>query len=81
MYIHSTNFHVEVANTKKDMRTLPYDYSRCMPKQVDDKCKNCKRWWHHPEQTLSPFWQSVVDCASSSDAACHYIPISLQEKK
>lgn len=62
------------------MRTLPFDFARCQPEEVDDKCKNCRRWWAHPGQTHSPFLQSYVSTKNSKDPACHYIPISLQEK-
>lgn len=63
------------------MTPLPYDYSRCEPSAVDDKCRNCKRWWHHPEQNNNPHGQSVVSVTDSKSKSCHYMPISLLEKK
>ena len=61
------------------MTPLPFDYSRCQPLAVADKCRNCKRWWHHPEQKNHPFMQSVVNVTGPKDKACVYVPISLEK--
>ncbi len=61
------------------MTPLPFDYSRCQPAVVCDKCKNCRRWMDHPEQQNHPYRQSFVAASSSRDKACHYMPISLLE--
>jgi hypothetical protein len=61
------------------MNTLPFDYSRCQPAAVCDKCQNCRRWMDHPEQVNNPHRQSFVAASSSRDAACHHMPISLLE--
>ena len=62
------------------MRTLPYDYTRCKPIKPDGFCKNCKRWWDHPEQKNNPFGQSAVTVNDSRDEACMYVPVSLEKK-
>jgi len=62
------------------MVTLPFDYSRCEPELPDSHCKNCRRWFHHPEQVNNPHGQSVVSVESSSSEACVYTPISLLER-
>jgi hypothetical protein len=63
------------------MTPLPFDYSRCLPATVCDKCHNCRRWKDHPEQVNDPNRQSFVAASSSRDAACHHMPISLLENK
>lgn len=62
------------------MRPLPWDYSRCAPQEVNDKCRNCRRWFSHPEQSNNPYGQSCVTVKNSSDPACMRIPISLLEE-
>lgn len=62
------------------MRPLPYDYVRCAPQEVDDKCRNCRRWLSHPEQKNNPTGQVCVSVKSSKDKACIRIPISLMEE-
>jgi len=59
------------------MTPLSNEYTRCKPKTVNAKCKNCKRWTDHPEQTRG---NGVVHVFDSKSKACFYIPISLQEK-
>jgi len=61
------------------MTPLPFDYSRCQPAAVCDKCQNCRRWMDHPEQQNHPYRQSFVAASSSRDKSCHYMPISLLE--
>ena len=63
------------------MRPLPWDYSRCAPQEVDDKCRNCRRWLSHPQQTTNPLRQSCVTVKNSKDKACIRIPISLLEEE
>lgn len=63
------------------MTPLPFDFSRCVPATVCEKCKNCRRWRDHPEQVNNPYRQSFVAASSSRDPACHYLPISLQDCK
>ncbi len=57
-------------------RTLPWDYFRCQPTQVDAKCENCKRWHDHPDQTFGPRTAFIQIEGSKSEACCHF-PISL----
>lgn len=64
---------------EKCMRTLPYDWTRCAPQKVDDKCRNCRRWFNHPEQKNHPMWQSCVTVETSKSKACMHTPISLLE--
>jgi hypothetical protein len=61
------------------MRPLPYDWTRCAPQEVDDKCRNCRRWIGHPDQTINPNGQSCVTVKNSKSKACIRIPISLLE--
>ena len=60
-----------------EMRSLPSEYTRCRPQVVGERCKNCKRWVDHPEQTAG---NGVVNVKDSRSKACFYIPISLQEE-
>jgi hypothetical protein len=60
------------------MNTLPFDYSRCNPELPNEYCKNCRRWFKHPEQVNNPYGQFIVSLESSSSEACVYTPISLQ---
>ena len=62
------------------MRTLPYDYSRCIPEQPDTHCKNCKRWTDQPGQTFAES-QSFILVANSKSESCSYIPISLLKER
>ena len=63
------------------MMPLPWDYSRCAPQEIDDKCRNCKRWVDHPKQSCNPHRQSFVVTKNSKDKACIHLSISLLEKK
>ena len=58
------------------MTPLPFDYTRCRSQQPDNKCRNCRRWADHPEQTWGAR-QSLVVTNDSKDRACIYMPISL----
>jgi hypothetical protein len=62
------------------VNTLPFDYSRCSPTEVCDKCRNCRRWFDHPEQRNCQYRQSFVVTKNSKDPACHYMPVSLLEE-
>jgi hypothetical protein len=48
------------------------DQLRCQPAKPDSKCMNCKRRVVHT--------QMYVNAKNSTDKACIYIPISLQDK-
>lgn len=61
------------------MTPLPFDYTRCRPKEPDDNCRNCRRWWDHPQQTHNPYRQSFVVTANSKDPACVCMPVSFME--
>lgn len=61
------------------MRPLPYDWTRCAPQEVDDKCRNCRRWLSHPDQKNNPAGQSCVTVKNSKSEACVRVPISLLE--
>jgi hypothetical protein len=57
---------------------LPNDYARCQPIEPDDKCRNCKRWSDHPEQTWGARRIYVVT-KNSKDKACICVPVSFME--
>jgi hypothetical protein len=59
------------------MRTLPFDHPRCLPQKTDSECKNCKRWYNHPDQKNNPLGQVCVTVKDHKDPACLYHPISL----
>jgi len=59
------------------MTPLSNEYTRCKPANPITKCKNCKRWVDHPEQTRG---NGVVNVKDSKSKACFYIPISFQEE-
>ena len=59
-------------------RTLPWDYFRCQPTQVDAKCENCKRWHDHPDQTFGPR-TAFIQVEGSKSEACSHVPISFME--
>ena len=61
------------------MPPLPFDYSRCLPSTVCDKCRNCLRWMDHPEQVNNPHRQSFVVTTNSKDRACIRMPVSFME--
>lgn len=63
------------------MRPLPWNWMRCAPQEVDDRCRNCKRWISHPKQSINPAGQSCVTVKNSKDKACIRIPISLTEEE
>lgn len=54
---------------------LPWDFCRCQPQQVDEQCKNCRRWADQEGQTFGPRTAFVQVTKSKSDA-CAYLPIS-----
>jgi hypothetical protein len=56
------------------MHPLPFDYQRCLPQEVGEICKNCKRWFNHPEQQNNPYGQTCITVKSSNDPACDQIP-------
>jgi hypothetical protein len=59
------------------MNTLLFDVCRCKPEIIDDFCRNCKRWLHHPEQVVGPR-TPIVSVETSASEACMYMPIGLQ---
>lgn len=60
------------------MTPLPFDYCRCKPSDPDDKCRQCKRWADHPEQTWGHRTAYVVT-RDSKDVACIHMPTTHQE--
>ena len=62
--------------TPKMTHTLPWDYFRCQPLQVDAKCENCKRWHDHPDQTFGPR-TTHIQVPDSKSASCSHVHISL----
>lgn len=54
---------------------LPWDFCRCQPQQVDEQCKNCRRWTDQEGQTFGPR-TAFVQVPRSKSEACAYLPIS-----
>ena len=52
--------------------------TRCRPQVVGSKCQNCRRWADHPEQVIYQVTR-VINTTGPKDAACVYVPVSLQE--
>lgn len=54
------------------MRSLPYDYFRCHPEFIDEKCKVCKRWANQPQQTFGERTPHMINRDSAS-TGCDFI--------
>lgn len=67
------------------MTPLPAGYTLCRPATPGRRCRNCKRWFDHPEQFVGMISLGQVTRAVSTtgqrDPACVHVPVSrLQER-
>ena len=54
-------------------KMLPFDVARCMPDTPDEQCKECSRWYNHPNQTWGP-WTPIMSVENSQSDDCKFIP-------